>query len=161
MIDEIGIIFDYLDYNKKNIFSQTCTSIHKNIYIIPKNKIQLASFYINKTLEIAYNLNIPLWFINKYKPVFNVLNNMFIEIIKGDKMIFKVPTIHDFLVNYNYDFSGNIYNKLNTNDIFRIHQNNNKEFEINIFSNNDNDDEYMYMNKKKKKTVSLLIGLRI
>ena len=35
--------------------------------------------------------------------MFNFLNNMFIEKINGDKMIFKTPTIQKILENYNYD----------------------------------------------------------
>ena len=88
-------IFDLLNDYKKNIFTQTCLRFYKMIYSLPKNDKVIASFYINIVLKTCYRIDIPIWFICWNKEIYTFFYNLFGNIIKGNKIKYKKPSIFE------------------------------------------------------------------
>ena len=101
--DVIVNIFSFLDKPYKNVFTQTCINVHESIYDVQKNKNNLAAFYISKTLKLGYLVEIPSWFICSDNTIFTFFNNLFGDIIKGKKMVFRPPTIIEIKNTFNYE----------------------------------------------------------
>ena len=133
--DAIKVVFEQLDDNKKNIFTKSSHSIHKSIYV-GCNYNFLAAYYMSKTFKLGYRINIPNWFICADDNIFTFFNNLVGDIIKGNKMTFKIPTIQEIKKTFNFEKISDvidIFNKNNPQEILRF-----KEGNIEMFFGNQN-----------------------
>ena len=156
--DLIAHICSFLD-GSKNEFTKTCINIHNSIYNNQRNKNKLAAFYISNTLNLGYKIEIPSWFICSDNTIFTFFNNIFGDIIKGKKMVFRPPTIIEIKNTFNYENiqdvrDNSIYASSVTRDVYK--KNDTKEIlrcglgSVECFFRNTEHNRYIYNSNKKR-----------
>ena len=70
---------------------------------------------MSETFNLGYLINIPNWFICSDDNIFTFFNNLLGNIIKGNKMTFKIPTIQEIKKTFNFENICNVFDIFNKN----------------------------------------------